>query len=176
MTAERVNTAGRKWCPNTLTTHFRIDIMTIRIDMTALAALITDMREIAETVRTYGSMGKSTIAVQVPSTLYVVAAQMESQMRALVHADHTAARAFSDGQPPNPEPITFDGLRAVPTYPTPSPISKDVKIAELCAAANRLRAVAKALPVAMLTRATPTYVEYLDDAAATITAFADAVD
>lgn len=149
--------------------------MTISVDMTSLATLITDVRKVAETVRTYGSVGKATIAVTIPATLYVVTAQMESHMRSIAHADHTAARAFSDGPPASQEPLTFDQLRAVPTYVTPSPISGDVQVAELTAAANRLRTVAKYMAVAMVTRATPSYVEYLDSAAASIATFAAAV-
>jgi hypothetical protein len=150
--------------------------MPIRVDMTSLATLITDIREVAETVRTYGNCGNASIAANIPATLYVVAAQMESHMRGLAQADHTAARRFlSDGPYTIPQPLTFEGLRSVPTFVTPSPISRDVQIAELNAAAERLRTITQELVVAMVTRSTPTYIGNLESTATAIATFATAV-
>jgi hypothetical protein len=150
--------------------------MSIRVDITSLATLITDIREVAETVRTYGYCGSASIAATIPATLYGVAAQMESHMRGIAHADHTVARGFfNDGPPTTPEPITFDGLRTVPTFVTPSPISRDVQLAELNAAAKRLRTITQALAVAMETRSTPTYIGSMESTAKAIAAFARTV-
>lgn len=150
--------------------------MSIRVDMTSLATLITDVREVAETVRTYGSCGGSaSIAVKIPTTLYVIAAQMESHMRSIIQVDYTAGRSFSDGPVTVPEPITFAGLRTVPTYVTPSPISRDVQVAELNAAAKRLRTITEDLAVTMVTRSTPTYIDHLEVVAESIETFAAAV-
>ena len=161
---------------SSLPAPLKIDIMPISVDMTSLATLITEIREVAETVRTYGYCGNASIAANIPATLYVVAAQMESQMRGLAHADHTAARGFfNDGPPTIPEPLTFDGLRSVPTLVTPSPISRDVQVAELNAVAERLRTITQELAVAMVTRSTATYIDNLESTATAIATFATAV-
>lgn len=149
--------------------------MPIRANVTSLSALITEVRGAAETVRTYGSLGKDTIAADVPASLYVVAALMESQLRGIVLADHAAARIFNDAPPPSPEPVTFDQLQPVLSYVTPSPVSREVKLAELNGAVDRLRSVSRQLPAVMETRSTPTYVERVESAAATVAAFAAAV-
>lgn len=149
--------------------------MPIHVNVTSLSTLITDVREAAETVRTYGTLGKDTIATDVPASLYVVAALMESHLRGIVLADHAVARIFNDAPPTRPEPLTFDQLQPVPSYVTPSPVSRDVQVAELNGAVDRLRTVSRQLPAVLETRSTPTYVERLEVAASTVAVFAAAV-
>lgn len=66
-------------------------------------------------------------------------------------------------------------MRTVPTHVTPSPISREVQVAELNAAAKRLRAIPQALAVVMVTGSKSTSVDHLEGTAAAIETFAAAV-
>ena len=145
--------------------------MIIRLNVTGLATLITELREVAETVRTYGGFGTATIAAKTPAELYVVAAQLESHLRGFVQADVTVGRSFA-ASPSSPEPLTFDELRPVASHVTPCPISSEVQVAELRAAAARLRQLTGTLAEIMESRATHLYVARLEAEAATIDHFA----
>lgn len=155
-------------------TAARIPAMTghsVRVDLAHLAKLITAVREIAETVRTYGSHGGRTITFDTPTTLHVIAAQLESHMRSWAQTDHSIARFYSERQ--GGESIDFPQLRAVLSAVTPSPISSDVQVAELRTACTRLRAAITALHSAMVTQSTPTFAALLEAEAVNIGHLAD---
>lgn len=125
----------------------------VQVDINYLAKVVTEVRDLAETVRTYGRAGASTIAAATPTALHVIAAYLESEMRSWAHTDGTHARLFNEQL--GGEAIRFPELRAVLTYVTPSPVSREVQQAELRAAGARLRAVAQELPSRMTTGVSP---------------------
>ncbi|WP_040539250.1 hypothetical protein [Mycolicibacterium tusciae] len=145
----------------------------VRVDVAHLAKLITDIRDVAETVRTYGSHRERTIAFSTPAALHVLAAQLESEMRSWAQTDRTLARIVHERH--GCEAIRFPELRAVLTYVTPTPVSSDVQLAELRAAATDLRKVADELATASTMLSAPKFASLLEEQAAVIMEFADAV-
>ena len=143
----------------------------VQVDINYLAKVVTEVRDLAETVRTYGRAGASTIAAATPTALHVIAAYLESEMRSWAHTDGTHARLFNEKL--GGEAIRFPELRAVLTYVTPSPVSREVQQAELRAAGARLRAVAQELPSRMTTQSIPKFVSLIEEQAATVMEFAD---
>lgn len=111
--------------------------MPVQVDATHLSKVITEVRDLAETVRTYGSGADATIAFDIPAALHVIAARLESEMRSWAQTEGTLARLFDEQQ--GGKAIRFPELRAVLTYVTPSPVSRDVQLAELRGAGTRLR-------------------------------------
>ncbi|MCK5755248.1 MAG: hypothetical protein KAH46_21350 [Mycobacterium sp.] len=145
--------------------------MPVQVDATHLSKVITEVRDLAETVRTYGSGAEATIAFDIPAALHVIAARLESEMRSWAQTEGTLARLFDEQQ--GGKAIRFPELRAVLTYVTPSPVSRDVQLAELRGAGTRLRALAGELGANMKTQSAPKFVELLQDQAAAVMAFAD---
>ncbi|MBY0291103.1 MAG: hypothetical protein K2X52_28795 [Mycobacteriaceae bacterium] len=145
----------------------------VRVDVAHLAKLITDVRDIAETVRTYGSHRERSIAFGTPAALHVIAAQLESEMRSWAQTERTLARMVDERR--GCEAIRFSELRAVLTYVTPAPVSSDVQLAELRAAATDLRKVAHELAASPTIVSAPGFVSLLEEQAAVIMEFADAI-
>ena len=83
----------------------------------------------------------------------------------------TLARLFDEQR--GGKAIRFPELRAVLTYVTPSPVSRDVQLAELRGAGTRLRALAGELDANMKTQSSPKFVELLQEQAAAVMEFAD---
>jgi hypothetical protein len=145
----------------------------VRVDVAHLAKLITDVRDIAETVRTYGSRRERTIAFNTPAALHVLAAQLESEMRSWAQTERTLARLVQERH--GCESIRFPELRTVLTYVTPTPVSSDVQLAELRAAATDLRKVAHDLAASTTLLSAPKFASLLEEQAAVIMEFANAV-
>lgn len=143
----------------------------VQVDTDHLSKVVTEIRDLAETVRTYGKAGASTIAVAAPTALHVIAAYLESEMRSWAHSDGTHARLFDEKL--GGEAIRFPDLRAVLTYVTPSPVSREVQQAELRAAGARLSALAHELPARMTTQSVPKFVALIEEQAAVVMDFAD---
>lgn len=143
----------------------------VQVDTNYLSKVVTEIRDLAETVRTYGRAGASTIAAATPTALHVIAAYLESEMRSWAHTDGTNARLFNEQL--GGEAIRFPELRAVLTYVTPSPVSREVQQAELRAAAARLSAVAQELPSRMTTQSVQKFVSLINEQAAIVMDFAD---
>lgn len=143
----------------------------VQIDSDLLSKAITDVRDLAETMRTYLYNGVPTIAASVPSALHVVAAQLESEMRSWAHVESTNARLWAGQQ--GSESIRFPELRAVLTYLTPNLVSDDVRCTELRAAATRLRSVAAELAEALRTQSSPKFRALLEEQAAAVEKLAD---
>lgn len=137
----------------------------------ASAELVTDIREVAETVRTYGRRGERSIAVDAPRSLHVIAAQLESELRRWAHTEHSVARMF--GERRGAASIRLTGLREVLSQVTPEPKSAEVQEAELRAAAARLSVVAQDLAAAMVTRSASQFVAVLHLQSAKIEKFAE---
>lgn len=143
----------------------------VQVDAGRLSKVITEVRDLAETVRTYGSAGASTIAVATPAALHVIAAHLESEMRSWAHTAGTHARLFNEQL--GGQAIRFPELRTVLSYVTPSPVSREVQQTELRAAGARLRALAHELPSGMTTLSVPKFVALIEEQAATVMDFAD---
>lgn len=145
--------------------------MHIAFDTDCLAGHVTEIRDIAESVRTYG--GNDVRGnVEISSALHVIAARLESEMRSWAHLELTLARKVPPLDGYVQDALRFDNLKAVLTYPTPTPISVDVRRAELATASARLRAVAGQLPAALSSGSTGQYVSELMGHASAITALA----
>src|SRR5690606_18372757 len=106
--------SGGNLCRSEAPRSLRIAVMPVQVDATHLSKVITEVRDLAETVRTYGSGADSTIAFGIPAALHVIAARLESEMRSWAQTEGTLARLFDEQQ--GGKAIRFPELRAVLTY------------------------------------------------------------
>jgi hypothetical protein len=149
----------------------------MRCHFSECAAVISEIRAIAENVRTYGSVkpGNPGIAMSTPAALHVLAAQMESDMRALAQLDLTIGRHFSTA-PGELQTREFPELITAATAATPHPIGVDIRVAELRAAARRLRAVIDRYRAAVATRSSDAHASVLAAEVVRIEHFATAME
>lgn len=123
----------------------------IRCDIAGVRYLITEVREAAETVRAYGfSPGNpvSEVYVQIPRTLLILVARMESEMRRLIVLDHTAARTFTGSDDPRDHEETPIEFEVDPVNSLVFPLGTDPQICSyrLRSAAQQLGAVVTRMP------------------------------
>lgn len=134
--------------------------MYVDFDVDRLASHVTEIRDIAESVRTYGG-GERFGEIEISSALHVIAGRLESEMRRWAFFQHMLMRTHPAGGNSGQDVLRFDNLKAVLTYRTPVPVSVDVRKAELDAAATRLRVLAEQLPAALSTWSTDEFVSLL---------------
>ena len=118
--------------------------MTIACHPDDVVAVINELHDVAETVRTYGDLGQSPGEGRpslggMPTQLYLVAAAVEAQMRSLMYTDRVcASRLFHPPDNPARKVMHFD-LTAADTVVV-SAVSTEICVAELGEAHRRLSA------------------------------------
>jgi hypothetical protein len=148
----------------------------MRCDFSECSAVITEIRAVAESVRTHGAVkpGNPGIGMSTAAALHVLAAQMESDMRALAQIDLTVGRHFTTtGELQTGE---FPELVPPVTAATPHPVGVDIRVAELRAAADRLRAAAGRYRDAVDIRSSDDYAKVLTAEVLKIEQFATAIE
>jgi hypothetical protein len=149
----------------------------MRCDFNECSAVISDIRAVAESVRTYGAVkpGNPGIGMSSAAGLHVLAAQMESDMRALAQIDLTVGRHFST-TPGELQTREFPQLVTPVTTATPHPIGIDIRVAELRAAADRLQAAIGRYRDAVSSRSSDGYAKVLAAEVLKIEQFATAIE
>ncbi len=133
--------------------------------------VINELHAVAEIVRTYGDLGR-TGADQprlgnTPTQLYLLAAAVEAQMRALLHADQLcASRLFRVLPSPDdpPRSVTHFDLTAADTVVV-NAVSTEICVAELSEAHQRLIAATSRLRTSLQSQAMAPLYESLDNEA-----------
>lgn len=126
----------------------------IRCDIAGVRYLITEVREAAETVRAYGfspDKAVSDVYVQIPRTLLILVARMESEMRRLIVWDHTCARSIAGSDDPRHHEETPVEFAMDPVHSLVSPLGTDPQMRSyrLRNAAAQLGAVVTRMPDAL---------------------------
>lgn len=139
-----------------------------------VVAVINELHDVAEIVRTYGDLGDMgnghSMSVGMPMQLYLTAAAIEAQLRSIAHGDQLcAARLFRSDDDPARSVMNFD-LTVADTV-TVGAVSTEVCIAELTEAHRRLAAAAKQLRTALQAKAMATVNESLDNEVARLRTF-----
>ncbi|ULN44711.1 hypothetical protein MI149_29905 (plasmid) [Mycolicibacterium crocinum] len=133
--------------------------------------VINELHAVAEAVRTYGDLGRTGVDQPrlegLPTQLYLLAAAVEAQMRALLHTDQLCAsrlfRALPSLDDPPRSVMHFD-LTAADTVVV-SAVSTEICIAELSDAHQRLIAATKRLRTSLQSQAMAPLYESLDNEA-----------
>ncbi|SBS78132.1 conserved hypothetical protein [uncultured Mycobacterium sp.] len=143
--------------------------MTIACHPDEVVLVINELHEVAETVRTYGDLGRPPGGGRpslggMPMQLYLLAAAVETQMRSLIHADHVcASRLFHPRDDPARKVMHFD-LTTADTVVV-SAVSTEICVAELGHAHRRLTAATTRLRTALQSPAMAPVLESLDNEA-----------
>ena len=136
---------------------------------TEVAAVINELHVVAETVRTFGDLGSTPGHGRaqlggMPTQLYLVAAAVEAQMRALLYADQLCASRLLRLLPSPDDParsVLHFALTVTDTVVVGA-VSAEVCIAELTEAHRRLTAAATRLRKAMKSPALTPVLDNLD--------------
>lgn len=139
-----------------------------------VVAVINELRDVAEIVRSYGDLGQTgrqrPSLGAMPMQLYLLAAAAEAEMRSIVHTDQLcASRAWGPADHPPRSVMRFD-LAAADTVVVGA-VSTENCVAELNEAQRRLTAAITRLRDALQSSATEQVCEGLDKEAERLRVF-----
>ena len=135
--------------------------MTIACDPEGVVAVINELRDVAEAVRTYGDLGAPPgggrwSLAGMPMQLLLLAAAVEAQLRSLIHTDQVcASRLFRQPVDPARTVLHFD--LTIPDSVVVSAVSTEICVAELGDAHRRLIAATTRLRSALQSPATAVF-------------------
>lgn len=166
------------WAPATIA-EYAAEPNNFYCDPDGLAVLITDVRRIAERIRTFGGQApwQPGIGTTMPMRLHQLAGTVESVLRSMVVADERVGEYFESEKRSVPaRPIDFVHLGCVESVVPTYPLEDDVRARELRQACQDLDGLISRLPEILTSRTTRPIGKKLAAIREEIASYADRLD